>query len=137
MKSKSLNLVLLSLLIFCSLQCYCQTFPKDFEYKKFVVEGQVVHQKFRYSNPAKGLIETLNFIKVKKHLKGSRATDTIIFLTEGGIMNGILESSSHSPKLEIGQIGLFAINEFELEKNMLISKFDYDNNNFIDYNTHH
>lgn len=135
MKRNVINLVLLSFVVFSSHLCFCQAIPNEILSKKIVVEGEVVSQKFRYRNVDKGLIETLNFIKVKKKLKDATVTDTIIFLTNGGIMQGFLESSSHSPKLVIGQKGLFAIDKYEIKEDKFISNFDIDNNIFINYNT--
>lgn len=136
MKRKVIKLILLNFVIFYSQHCYSQTIPTELLSKKIVVEGEVVLQKFRHRNPDKGLIETLNFIKVNKKLKEVTVPDTIVFITDGGMMNGILETSSHGTKLVIGQKGLFAVDRYEIEKDKFISKFDLDNNFFIDYNTH-
>ena len=136
MKRNVIRLVLLSFVIFYSQHCYCQAIPTELLSKKIVIEGEVVSQKFRYRNPEKGLIETLNFIKVNKKLTEVTVPDTIVFITDGGIMDGILETSSHCPKLVLGQKGLFAVDKYEIEKDKFISKFDLDNNIFIDYDTH-
>lgn len=98
----------------CTSALYAQQFIKEIPLKQqiekssFVVEGKVVAKRSFWDNNEK-LIYTANTIEIYKVFKG-QAYKSIEVITVGGTVGLNALMSSHSLKLERGDVGMFTLN---------------------------
>jgi len=104
------------LLFFASIYCHGQYIPISVSEKialsNSIVEGEVIAQS-TFRNEADGYIYTKNQIKLYKTLRNNNDifTDTIDILTNGGQLDGLVESWTHLLQLQMGDYGIFFLNQ--------------------------
>lgn len=117
------SVLTLQVLLLCAISI-AQTIERQIiEDCQLIVEAEVVKQEYRYNPKNQHQIETLNYLEVSKYLKGENPYKEMVIVTQGGTIDGITQIISHTPKLDIGQKGIFFLEEFEVSTSKLITIF--------------
>ena len=96
--------------IICIAQCglYEISLSEKINESKYIIEGKVTKQ-VSYKSQSKNKIYTANTVELISIFKGN-VGDEIIVITEGGTLNNEMEIASSLLHLDIGQVGMFFLN---------------------------
>ena len=73
-----------------------------------IVEGKVVKQQ-SFFNTTRTFIYTAHYVEVYKRFKGTLGSDTITLLTEGGIVDDLMISTSPQTDIQLNTFGIFML----------------------------
>ncbi len=111
--------LLTTLLSVSIVQANCLILPTSLENRvddnELVVEAQVI-DKYSYWGKDQTKIFTAHKLMVYKLFKGTLATDELLLITEGGIVGDMMQEVFPSLTLNVGQIGIFILNQAHTSK---------------------
>ncbi|MFY0672805.1 MAG: T9SS type A sorting domain-containing protein [Bacteroidia bacterium] len=116
-------------------QCLIQNIPlnKRVNDSKIIVEAEVI-SKTSFEDEATGRIYTANELKIYSTLKGETSPSLTLF-TFGGQVGDRLETASPSLQLEVGQVGVFLVDQKMEFNNSIDGYFGVTGpSSFIQYN---
>src|SRR5690606_7230203 len=99
----------------------------------FIVEGEILRQEYRYKPDKPEDIQTLSFIEVSDVLKGQIGNEQIAIITEGGMLDGMIQTYSHYPKLTTGEKGIFFLVKIRQENNVILTKMTGEKKGLLSY----